>query len=195
MQITERKIEELIPYERNAKTHGERQLQELTKSIQRYGFRSPVLIDKNGAIIAGHGRVEAAKRAGLSAVPCVCYDDMTPEEVREYRIADNRLAEIDSDWDFEALDFELSELDFGELNFDWGFDNIRSEDFGTDFSLPDGDKPEMCRMTFLLHNKQKTLIESAIGTVGDDVHETFGNANKNGNALYEVVRQWAEQRK
>lgn len=62
MQIIEQKIEELSPYERNAKKHGERQLQELTKSIQRYGFRNPVLIDKNGTIIAEHGRVEAAKK-------------------------------------------------------------------------------------------------------------------------------------
>lgn len=71
--------------------------------------------------------MEAARRAGLDAVPCVCYDDMTPEEVREYRIADNRLAEIDSNWDLAALDLELQGLDFGDLNL------------GLDFEIDDGD--------------------------------------------------------
>lgn len=124
MQIIERKISELKPYQNNAKKHGEPQLRELTKSIQRYGFRSPVLLDKEDNIIAGHGRVVAAKRAGLERVPCVCFDDMTPEEVREYRIVDNRLAEIGSSWDMNALDSELAELDFGELELDF----LREED-------------------------------------------------------------------
>lgn len=119
IQVTEKKISELKRYKNNPKKHGESQLRELVKSIQRYGFRTPVLIDSKNNIIAGHGRVDAARRAGLTAVPCICFDDMTPEEVRQYRIVDNRLAEIGSSWDMNALGLELAELDFGELDFEF----------------------------------------------------------------------------
>lgn len=137
MQIIERKISELKPYQNNAKKHGEPQLRELTRSIQRYGFRSPVLLDKEDNIIAGHGRVIAAKRAGLERVPCVCFDDMTPEEVREYRIVDNRLAEIGSSWDMNTLDSELAELDFGELELDF----LREEDLPEFMSFDESESP------------------------------------------------------
>lgn len=69
------------------------------------------------------------------------------------------------------------------------------DDFGEEFALPDGDKPEIGVMTFTLHEKQKELIECACRVAESEITETFGNTNKNGNALYEVVRQWAEQRK
>ena len=92
---------------------------------------------------------------------------------------------------------ELGELDTDGFDVDLlGFDNIDlDEEYGTDFSLPDGDKPEIVTMTFTLHEEQKGLIEYAMEAVKDDATETFGNTNKNGNALYEVVRQWAEQRR
>lgn len=97
-------------------------------------------------------------------------------------------------WDFNALALETAELDFD--GYDFGFDaDIYDEDYGTDFELPDGEKSEICQMTFTLHQEQKGLIEYAMGIVKDEVYETFGNTNSNGNALYEVVRQWAEQRK
>ena len=79
---------------------------------------------------------------------------------------------------------------------DFGFDDgVADEGYGTDFTLADGEKSAICQMTFTLHEKQKELIEQSISIVKDCIVETFGNENKNGNALYEVVRQWAEQRK
>lgn len=83
-------------------------------------------------------------------------------------------------------------------NYDLCFENFSDfsdSEFGNTFSLPDGEKSEICQMTFTLHEKQKRLIESCIELVEKNVKETFGNTNKNGNALYEVVRQWAEQKK
>ena len=102
---------------------------------------------------------------------------------------------MNTDFDIEKLDLELSQLNFDMQDF--GFDdfNLNEEDFGTDFELPEGDKNEICQITFTLHEKQKELIEYAMNQVKDDIEETFGNNNSNGNAIYEVVRQWAEQKK
>lgn len=97
-------------------------------------------------------------------------------------------------WDFNALAVELSDLDFD--GFDFGFGELLDDEgYGTDFELPDGDKADMCQITFYLHEEQAELIRYAMSIVENEVFETFGNKNKHGNELYEVVRQWAEQRK
>lgn len=120
MQITERKIEELIPYERNAKKHTERQIKNIAKSIDKFGFVQPLVVDCDGNIVIGHARYEAAKRLKLLTVPCVCVDDLTDEQVRELRILDNRLNE--SPWDVENLLSDIAGLDFSD--FDINFTNI-----------------------------------------------------------------------
>ena len=108
---------------------------------------------------------------------------------------------MDTGFDLDLLVPELEELDFlSDFSFDFGIDTDAGEDyspdeFGDEFTLADGDKPEICQMTFTLHQRQKELIEYALSVVKDNITETFGNTNGNGNALYEVVRQWAEQRK
>ena len=84
-------------------------------------------------------------------------------------------------------------MDFN--GFDFGFDYDLDEGYGTDFELEDGERSDICQITFYLHEEQKGLIEYAMSLVEDEVFETFGNQSKAGNELYEVVRQWAEQRK
>jgi hypothetical protein len=90
---------------------------------------------------------------------------------------------------------ELSEMDFDIDLTGFELPNVDMDDFGTSFDLADGGKPEICQMTFTLHEEQKKAIQQAIDSVGDCVEETFGNTNRNGNALYEVIRQWAELKK
>lgn len=102
-------ISDLKPYENNAKKHGKKQLEKLTQSIKEFGFISPVLIDKDYNIIAGHGRTEAAKIAGLDSVPCVIADGLTDEQRRAYILADNKLAEL-SEWDKSLVNLELKSL-------------------------------------------------------------------------------------
>ena len=118
----------LKPYARNARRHGDKQIDLIARSIREFGFVNPVLIDRDNAIVAGHGRFEAARRLGLATVPTVLLEHLTDAQVRAYRIADNRIAEL-SDWDEDLLRLEivdLSELEFkGELDFDLsltGFD-------------------------------------------------------------------------
>jgi DNA modification methylase len=108
-------IDRLTPYKGNARTHSKRQLRGLAKSVKRFGFLQPVLIDDKGGIIAGHGRVEAAKLLGLKETPAIRISHLTAEEKRAFIIADNRLSEL-AGWDQEALALELQGL--VDLNFD-----------------------------------------------------------------------------
>lgn len=192
MEIIKLKVGEVIPYENNPRKN-DGAVAAVAESIKQCGYCSPIIIDENNVILCGHTRLKALKSLGYKEVECVRKEGMTEEQKQKYRILDNKTGEM-AEWDFNKLDALLAELDFGD--FDFGFDtqDLSADDFGEDFSLPDGDKGEICQMTFTLHNEQAQLIKYAISTVGE-CSETFGNTNKNGNALYEVVRQWAEQRK
>lgn len=106
----------LKPYERNAKIHGEDQIQMLMNSIKEFGFLSPCLVERETFnLIAGHGRVEAAKRLGMKTVPCVFVEDITEAQRRAYILADNRLTEL-GEWDMNMVNIELEELN--DLDFD-----------------------------------------------------------------------------
>jgi hypothetical protein len=117
LKIEYRPPASLNPAKRNPRTHGKRQVAQIEASIRQFGFVNPVLIDADGAIVAGHGRVEAAKSLGMTTVPTIRLDHLTAEERRAYLIADNRLAEL-AGWDNAILAIELGEL----ANLDLGFD-------------------------------------------------------------------------
>lgn len=108
-------VDQLIPYANNARTHSDEQIKKIQASLREFGFINPVLIDKDCGIIAGHGRVEAAKREGLAQVPCVWVEHLTEAQKRAYILADNRLA-MDAGWDMEMLSVELECLN--EIDFD-----------------------------------------------------------------------------
>ena len=179
------------PYARNAKKHDETQIANVAESIKQFGWQQPIVCDADGVIIIGHCRLLAAKKLGLKKVPVKTVDNLSEEQVKKLRALDNKLNE--SDWDFDLLAEDIGELDFSGFDIDWGI--VSPDDYGESFELPDGDKSEICQMTFTLHERQAELIKEAMKNVKDDITETFGNQNSNGNALYEVVRQWAEQRK
>ena len=116
MKIEQIPTEKLIPYARNAKKHDAAQVSKLAGSIREFGFNNPVLIDKDNGIIAGHGRVMAAQKLELKAVPCIRLGHLTDTQRRAYILADNRLAEIGGGWDEEMMALELGDL--RELDFD-----------------------------------------------------------------------------
>ena len=113
--VQEVSLEKLRPYERNAKKHGPGQIEKLKASIMEFGFLTPCLIDSEYNLIAGHGRVMAAKELGIETVPCVFIEGLTDEQRRAYILADNRLGEL-GEWDMELVLDELTELD--DLGFD-----------------------------------------------------------------------------
>ena len=110
-------VSSLIPYARNSRTHSEEQVTQIAASIREFGFTNPVLIDSSGTIIAGHGRVMAAKKVGLSEVPCLRLQHLSPSQIRAYVIADNKLA-LNAGWDDEMLKAELLTLQEEGFNTD-----------------------------------------------------------------------------
>lgn len=107
-------VNDLTPYENNPR-RNEHAIQFVANSIKGFGFKVPIVIDKNNVIVAGHTRLLAAKELGLEMVPCIKADDLTDEQVRAFRLADNKVSEA-AGWDFDALDQELAELDDIDMN-------------------------------------------------------------------------------
>ena len=123
---------DLKKYKRNNKIHPKKQVEALAKSIEAFGFNTPIIIDADNTIIAGHGRLEAAESLGLEAVPCIRVTHLTKEQVVAYRLADNRIAELgETDWD--AVDEELSYLALADFDMSsLGFDDSPAEVYEDD---------------------------------------------------------------
>jgi DNA modification methylase len=140
MQSTERfekvDIDKLVPYARNARTHGKEQILQLRASLREFGFVNPVIVDKDLNIIAGHGRVLAAKAEGLTEIPCVFVEHLTEAQKKAYILADNRLA-LNAGWDEELLALEFADLK--ELGFDLEITGFGAEEIEKLFSDSGGD--------------------------------------------------------
>jgi DNA modification methylase len=151
MNTTERfekvNIDRLVPYARNARTHSKEQILELRASLREFGFVNPVIVDKELNVIAGHGRILAAKEEGITDVPCVFAEHLTDAQKRAYIIADNRLA-LNAGWDAEMLSVELADLqgadfDISLLGFDdselnkllGGMEDVKDDDFDVEAEL------------------------------------------------------------
>ena len=125
MKVANRNLAELTPYAGNAKKHDSTQIANVAESIKQFGFVQPIVIDRNGVIVIGHCRALAAEKLGMNEVPCVCVDDLTPEQVNALRIVDNKSNE--SEWDFDILPDELAELDLSGFDFDFSIDDEEEE--------------------------------------------------------------------
>lgn len=141
-RIVMRSVADLKPYERNARTHSEAQIQQLMASIRQFGFTMPLLTYGEGELTAGHGRLLAAKRLGMKKVPTIDGSWMTPEQRRAYVIADNKLA-LNAGWDEEILNQELADLDLGGFDLSFiGFSDAELKGFGIGGLGPGGDAPQ-----------------------------------------------------
>lgn len=194
MNIKNVPVNEIVPYAQNAKKHDKRQIDNVAESIRQYGFVQPVVIDRDGVIVIGHCRVMAAKKLGMDKVPCVCVDDLTPEQVNALRLVDNKTNE--SEWDMDLLSLELPEADLSAFDFDWNI--ISPDDFDDSFELKDGDRAPVQNMTFTFSDTEAEVIKQAIsemkGTQRFRDYVNPENANGNGNALFLVVEEWLGQR-
>lgn len=196
-------ISSLIPYARNSRTHSDDQVTKIAASIKEFGFLNPVIVDGENGIVAGHGRVMAAKKLGMDEVPVIEADHLTDAQRRAYVIADNRLA-LDSAWDDELLRVEFAELE--GLGFDleltgFSLDEIGALGFDNDSALdqmpllPDGDKEPYQQKTFILHDEQAAVVDDAVTLARTNpLSDTGINENSNGNALALICEQWLEAR-
>ena len=133
MNIIKMKVEELIPYINNPR-NNENAVDKVASSIAEFGFKNPIVIDKNNVVINGHTRLLASKKLGLKEVPVIVADDLTEAQVKAFRIADNKTSEY-AEWNEELLKLELEQLE--EMNFDLDEVNIDYSDFGLEIDLED----------------------------------------------------------
>lgn len=194
MNIIDINIKDLIPYENNPRNNDEA-VEPVANSIKEFGFKVPIIIDKENVIVAGHTRYKAAIKLGLEKVPCIIADDLTEEQIRAFRLADNKTGEI-ADWDYNILNFEMENIfDIDMSLFHFEIENIE-DNFSTDFELPDDDKPQTRTITLSLAEEQYQICMNCIDYIQDNdlINHTFDNANKKSNSLFEVIYQWAEQK-
>ena len=193
MNILQLPLAEIHPYKNNPRKN-DKAVDAVAASIQQYGFLVPLVISADHEIIAGHTRFKAAKKLGLASVPCVIADELTPEQVKAFRLVDNKVGEL-AEWDVDMLPLELADI-AADLSV-FGFESISEDEFGEEFTLDSGEKKPFQQISLTLHDEQAKLILACIDYVhkNGEVKETFGNENHKGNGVYEVVRQWAEQRK
>lgn len=123
LKIEYKDVIELTPYENNSRTHSEDQVAKIAKSIQEFGFNNPILIDEKGVIVAGHGRLLAAKKLGVFSVPTITLTGLTDDQRKAYLITDNRLAEL-GEWDHNLLLDEVNSL----MDLDFNLDDIGLDD-------------------------------------------------------------------
>ena len=200
MLVEQVAIEKLIPYANNARTHSDGQVAQIAASIREFGFNNPVLIDEQSSIIAGHGRVLAARKLELDSVPCIRLNHLSDTQRRAYIIADNKIA-MNAGWDEELLALELSELTEFGVNMDLtgftvdeivGLDGVQELDGMPE--LPTGDKEPFQQMTFTLHDTQAEQVGAAM-----DAAKKMGrfidspNENGNGNALARICETFLTQ--
>lgn len=141
IEVSKLKLNEKNPRKNDNAVDG------VAKSIEKYGFKNPLIVDRNNVVWCGNTRLKASKKLGLKEVPCIIADDLTEEQIREYALLDNKLNEI-AEWDFELLGEELSVLDLDEFELDWGIPKIEEEhepeedDFDVDSAVANIKEPK-----------------------------------------------------
>lgn len=183
----------------NPRVIKDNKFQKLVKSItelpQMLELR-PIVVNKDMIVLGGNMRLKACEAAGLTEVPVIFAENLTPEQEREFIIKDNS-SFGEWDWDLLANEWDVDQLQ--EWGMDIGGFDLSPNDFDESFELPDGDKSPFQQMTFTMADEQQTIIKNAIDDIKKTEEykyvETFGNENSNGNALYLIVSQWAEQKK
>ena len=136
MKTNQMKVGDLVPYERNAKKHDERQITNVMESIKQFGFAQPLVVDKNNVVIIGHCRLIAAKRLGLREVPVLKMEELTDEQAQKLRLLDNKLNE--SEWDMDLLAEDVPELDWSDFDIDWNLPGMED----TDVDIVEVETPE-----------------------------------------------------
>ena len=180
MQVVEKKITQIKPYEKNPRKN-DNAVDAVANSISQFGFKVPVVIDKDGVIVCGHTRYKAAKKLGLDVVPCVVADDLTEEQIKAYRLADNKVSEL-AEWDFDLLCEELDDVfdidmsDFGFIKDSGsnfiddlyeqmvGDHNVEQNTFGMTFNFDK--KYEVALNNYVKEHGKQQIIEHILEVTG-----------------------------
>lgn len=160
-------IKALKPYDKNTRKHQKKDVDNIARSIERYGMNDPIGIWKDNIIVEGHDRLLACKQLGMTEVPCVRLDHLTDEQRREYAIAHNATAEL-SEWDLDILPDELAELDLSDFDFDFGIEDDE-EDFDENDLERDDEKDGgvLIQITFRNLQEYKNAENAIKDIIGD----------------------------
>lgn len=180
MEIVYKKINEIKPYKNNPRKNDEA-VEYVENSIKEFGFKVPIIVDKNGEIVAGHTRYKAAKKLKMNEIPCIIANDLTEEQIKAFRLADNKVSEK-AEWDFELLTEELSDIiafDMSDFGFDLDFEeeNEKDEDatYTNKIDIPHyeitGEKPSISEL--LKEDKSKELIKKINASNISDEEKNF----------------------
>lgn len=176
MKVENIKIENLKPYKNNPRKNDQA-VDAVAASIKEFGFKVPVIVDKNLEIVAGHTRYKAALKLGLTEVPCIIADDLTPKQINAFRLADNKTGEL-AEWDLDLLNIELKELDIDmkQFGFELSGDNPEAfeDDYDTDGILGDG-QPPICKPGDIWQLGRHRLM-CCDNTVHDDIAKLMDGA-------------------
>ena len=192
-------IQEVIPNQDNPRFIKDYKFKKLVKSIKEFPEMlklRPIVVNSDMVVLGGNMRLKACKEAGLKEVYIIKADELTEKQQREFIVKDN-VGFGEWDWDVLGNEWDTQQLE------DWGMEvigfDVDEDDLTDEFSLPDGDKAPFQQQTYTLADAQAEVIKNAIADVKKTEEynyvETFGNENSNGNALYLIISQWAEQRK
>lgn len=178
MDVVNRKIESIKPYEKNPRKNDEA-VKYVAQSIKQFGFKVPIVIDKNNVIVAGHTRYKAAKKLKLSEVPCIVADDLNDEQIKAFRLADNKVSEK-AEWDFDLLGEELDnifDIDMEALGFDFSIDEEESEVQEDDYEAELPTEPKAKYGDIYQLGNHRLMCGSA--TSFEDVDKLLNGANIN----------------
>ena len=200
MKVTFVKISEVKTNPNNPRLIRDDKFLKLVNSIKEFPKMlelRPIVVNDDMIVLGGNMRLKACKEAGLKEIPIIKASELTEDEQRQFIIKDN-VGYGEWDWDSLANEWDAEQLE------KWGLDVWKDEDVDLDslsdeFSLPEGDREPFQQMTFTLADEQATQIKNAIEQIKETQEykycETMGNTNPNGNAIYLIVMQWAEQKK
>lgn len=180
LKVEYRNVADLNPYENNPRLN-DGAVDAVAASIKEFGFKVPIVVDSDGVIVTGHTRLKAAKKLGIDTVPVIVADDLTPEQVKAFRLADNKTGEL-AQWDLDKLDIELDgidEIDMGDFGFDMNLEveaddvePIDDEDIGG--TLPQEHKLKIDSTIIVLTDEEYTLIRSKLDEYLDKNGVSFG---------------------
>ena len=190
MQVEQVKLEDLKPYERNAKKHPQDQIEQIKASIQELGFNDPIGIDENNVIIEGHGRYEALKQLGYKEAPCIRITGLSDQQKKAYILAHNKLT-MTTGFDNDKLLQEIEaikNIDLGQYNFE-----VYTTEEAEELETAENDN-EIYTIVLNFNEEQYNYIMETSDIIEKEIKElhSFGNPNKRNNLINEIIYQWAK---